>query len=259
MKIAVIQINSIDDEVQNCRRIESLIREAAKKDAEFIILPEVAFYRGKDANRGSDTIPGRISGFLSNLSKELRIWIHSGSIAEKDETNAKLFNTSFIVNPLGEITAKYRKINLFEIQNAVMKSREADVFSQGEEKVLAKVSDWNVGMLICFDLRFGSLWRSLRKQNAELFVVPANFTYRTGKDHWEILLRARAIELQSFVAAPAQWGEHHGKNFSAFGNSMIIGPWGEIIASASDKDDAVLVADISKLKLEEIRSSMKIF
>jgi len=255
MKIGVIQINSINDLEVNKEKINFLIRSAVLDGAKAVFLPEVAFFRGASSNI-AEAIPGHISGFLSCLAKELNIWIHSGSIAEKVSRAQKPFNTSFVVNPAGKITAKYRKIHLFETLLKKDSICESNFYAAGNKITLAEIKDWRVGMTICFDLRFSSLWTKLRQKGAELFTVPANFTYRTGKDHWEILLRSRAIEFQSYVVASAQWGEHIGKNFSAIGRAVINDPWGQILAEAPIKGDCVILADIDKRYLNEVRETI---
>lgn len=258
MKVAVLQYNSIDNEVANLIGLEALIREAAAAGAELVALPEVAYYRGKSFDAEADHMPGRVTRFCQKLATDLGIWIHGGTFAETVAGNKKLFNTSFLVSPGGKTEAVYRKVHLFDVDLPDLRLLESETFDRGHELVTAPMDGLTAGMLICYDLRFPGIWGALRARGADLFLLPVNFTAATGEAHWEVLLRARAIETQSYVAAPAQWGPHPHKNFSSYGRAMIVDPWGRIVAEAGREGNAVVIADVDPATIAAIRSNMPV-
>lgn len=264
MKVSVLQLASVDDEAANMKKLEALIRSAAAEGARLVVLPEVAYYRGRSAEGIPDRLPGRATAFIAKLAKELGLFIHGGSFAETSAQTSKLYNTSFVVDTAGHVAAVYRKIHLFDVDLPELRLMESDTFAPGSELVTAPLADpagpdrFTLGMLVCYDLRFPGVWMALRARGADLFTLPVNFTYKTGEAHWEVLLRARAIETQSYVAASAQWGVHPHKNFSAYGRAMIIDPWGTILAAADTEGDAVVTAEVSSARVAEIRTSMPV-
>ncbi len=258
MKISVLQFNADMDERGNTARLEGLVLRAADEGAQMVFLPEVAFRRGVGASAEPDAVTGRASAFLAGLARRRGIWIHSGSIPEAAPDSPKPYNTSFLVGPSGEVESVYRKMHLFDVDLPEMVVRESDSYAAGHELVTANAGAWTIGMLICYDLRFGEVWRRLRDRGVNIYALPANFTERTGEAHWEVLLRARAIEFQSYVAAAAQWGPHPGRDFRAYGRSMIIDPWGTVLARAGAEGDEVVTAEIALEKVTEIRRVMPV-
>ncbi|MFM1652864.1 carbon-nitrogen hydrolase family protein [Brevibacillus sp. B_LB10_24] len=249
---AAVQMNSQSDKGSNLHQAEKLIREAAAKGATYICLPEYFNFIGpvEEEERNAEEIPaGETVQFLSRLTTELGIWLHGGSILEKAEGTEKYYNTTLLFDPKGEIVSRYRKIHLFDaqIEDGYMESRTKNF---GREIAVHRASFATVGLTICHDIRYPELYRLLALQGAEIITVPAAFPMYTGKDHWEVLLRARAIENQAYVIAPGQIGDNH--DMSCYGRSMIIDPWGNVIASASDLETTVLAA-IDTGFIQEVR------
>jgi len=175
-----------------------------------------------------------------------------GSVSERRQGRVKLSNTCVVCDPEGEIAAVYRKIHLFDVEAGGFVYRESDAEEPGDEPVVAEIEGWPVGLTICYDLRFPELYRILALEGALVFTVPAHFTLYTGKDHWELLLRARAVENQCFVAAAAQIGETLPGRLS-FGRASIVDPWGIVLAQAPD-EEAVISAELDRARLEAIRA-----
>lgn len=209
-------------------------------------LPETSNVITTLATEASEIIPGPTTSRLSALARRHELWLHSGSQWEKNP-GGRPWNTTVLFNPDGEIVAKYRKLHLFDVvvsQNLTV--NESDITSPGEEIVLARTSLGRLGLAICYDLRFPELFRLLALAGADVIFVPANFTAATGRAHWESLLRARAIENGCYILAAAQCGLK--PQYQAHGHSLILNPWGEIIAGAQDQEE-LITADIN---LEEV-------
>lgn len=256
LKVAVVQVNSGDNIVRNLRRIERFI--ARIKTCDLIALPEVFALRGADEDYRIHAQPmtGAIIKWLKNIARSRRAWILAGSIIEK--SREKYFNTCLLFNRSGRICAKYRKIHLFEayLDNG-QAVRESDIYSAGNRPVMANIEGWLCGLAICYDLRFPELFRHYSAKGAHLFFIPANFTQKTGKDHWETLLRARAIENQAFVVAPDQCGVNPKTEIASYGNSMIVGPWGEIICRAGERA-SVLTVTLDPGELQRMRARIPV-
>jgi deaminated glutathione amidase len=248
---AAVQVNSTDDIQRNLKLCTELVRSAASAGAQWIGLPENFAYLGPDrdhkiaiaevAEPGSNGEVGPILGAMKNLAKDLKVWLLLGGFPEKSASNPdKIHNTSLLVDPAGNVGARYRKIHLFDVQVPSGESFcESDVVSPGTEVVVADTPWGGMGLSICYDLRFPELYRALTVGGARLITCPAAFTQATGKDHWHALLRARAIENQAFVLAPAQWGHHGGKRTS-YGHALIVDPWGTVVAECGDHDGFAL-------------------
>ncbi len=258
MKAAALQFNAINDRALNEEELAALIRSAADAGARFIALPEVAWWRGPKGGASAETIPGPATAFCGALAKELGLWIHGGTVAELDPAGGLPWNTAFLVGPDGELAARYRKIHLFDIDRPDLRLLESESFGRGNRAVTARVGAFVVGLVICYDLRFPELWQALRAAGCDAFVCPANFTYLTGDAHWEILLRARAIETQSYVLAPAQWGPHPHRDFKAYGRALIVDPWGRVIASCGNEGNGFALAELDPELIAEVRRSMPI-
>lgn len=250
--MAAIQVNTQDDKNQNLRDIEKFIEEAASKKSDMIALPEMMNYIGKDQIAG-ESIPGRTTELLCGLAKKYSLWIHGGSIAE-DNGEQLPFNTTVLVNPNGEIVSKYRKLHMFDVELGDGTSvRESDYYTAGNEIVTVETELANFGFAICYDMRFPEIFRIMALRGAQILFVPANFTMHTGKDHWEPLLRARAIENSCYVVAPAQIGNK--ARFAAYGKTMIIDPWGNVVSKSSDYPN-VITAEIDLNLIKVIRSQI---
>lgn len=260
MKIALIQIASSNDKAKNLEKISKSIREAVANSAELIALPEVFNYRAElgDAITNYENIEDSESlKLLEALAKELEVWVLSGSILAHENSSSMPLNTSVLINPQGKITAKYSKIHLFKVSFGDKVIDESQKSQAGTKPVIAEIiseekSKFKIGMSICYDLRFPELYRNYAKKHCEIIYVPSAFTYKTGEAHWEILLRARAIENQAYVIAPNQCGSSSG--VESYGNSMVIDPWGNILARASTKDEEIIYTKIDLETINKARS-----
>ena len=228
MRAAVIQLNSTADPAANLAVADRLTRAAAADGAGLIVLPEkwTAMGSGEQLRAAAETLDGPAVSWARTTAGELGVELIAGSIVERVEGQEKLANSSVHVGPDGELKAVYRKVHMFDVEVAGRCYRESELEDPGEELVLSSTADGaELGMSICYDLRFPELYRILAVRGARIFPLPAAFTLATTRDHWEVLLRARAIENQAFVLAANQIGEHPGGNRSG-GRSMIVDPWG---------------------------------
>jgi deaminated glutathione amidase len=238
---AAIQLSSTPDKEENKRTAERLIRESVSAGADFVALPELWSCHGLEEvyRENAESIPGPTTEFLGALARELGVYVLGGSILEGEPGAERLSNTSTFFNPAGEMTAVYRKIHLFDVKVSGKEYLESANIAAGAEIVTTKAGAATLGLSVCYDVRFPELYRLLAMRGAEILAVPAAFTLQTGKDHWEILLRARAIENQAFVVAPAQWGRKADGRWT-YGRSMIVDPWGTVIATCPDRDGYAL-------------------
>jgi predicted amidohydrolase len=232
---AVVQMVSGADRAANVRTASALIRDAARRGARLIVLPEVFAWRGTglDDPTAAEPIPGPTSEAMSALARELGVVLCMGSILETVPGETRRYNTSCLLDASGTIVARYRKIHLFDV---VLPDRvavqESATRLAGDTPTVVTTPLARLGCSICYDLRFPELYRTLALAGAEVLAVPSNFTERTGRDHWEVLLRARAIENGAWVVAPGQSGGPPGN--PSFGRSMIVDPWGTVVAQAAD-------------------------
>jgi predicted amidohydrolase len=238
---AAIQMSSTPDKAENWRTAEILVRKAVSAGADLVALPELWSCHGLDEvyRENAEPIPGPTTEFLGDLARELGVYVLGGSILEGDPGAQRLSNTSTFFDPSGEMTAVYRKIHLFDVKVSDKEYLESANIAPGHEVVTAKAGAATVGLSVCYDVRFPELYRLLALRGAEILAVPAAFTLQTGKDHWEILLRARAVENQAFVIAPAQWGRKADGRWT-YGRSMIVDPWGIVLATCPDRDGHAL-------------------
>lgn len=255
MRIGLAQMNSKDSKKENLISAETLIRELADYGAELVMLPEHFDFIGPDHEKPgqAESIDNSVTlEMIRKIASDLAIYIHIGSFLERDGDN--LFNTALVFNPSGEIMAKYRKIHLFDVEIPGGRTyRESDTISPGNQTTIFTIGDFVFGMATCYDLRFPELFRHLAGQGADVLLLPAAFTLETGKDHWELLLRARAVENQCWVAGAGQWGTappHH----SSYGRSMVIDPWGIVVAQAPDGISTV-IADLDLDILQSVRTT----
>lgn len=263
LRVAAIQLASGNNKAKNLSKVEKLITQAAKCEAKFIVLPEVFNFRGgpDETSKASETIPGYSTNFVANLAKKYKAWILIGSLMEKEAEKQrnreakKPFNTSILLNPKGKIAAKYRKIHLFDIRLGKKEIFESKRNTPGKLPKMVKVNGAKVGLSICYDLRFPELYRFYAKKGAEIVCVPSSFTKPTGEAHWHTLVRSRAIENLCYVIAPNQFGIGS-NNVETFGHSLIVDPWGKVLAEGPPNKEAVLVVDIDLDYLKEIRKNL---
>jgi predicted amidohydrolase len=256
VRVAVVQMNSQDDKAANQERAEGLVAQAAAWGPDLVVLPELWTYLGprKGHAEAAEPIPGETSELLGRLASRYRFWLVAGSYLEAVEGSERFYNTSLAFSPDGDIVAKYRKLHLFDIEVDGKTYQESATIAPGAETVVTQLGRATVGLSICYDLRFPELYRRLAAQGARLVTVPAAFTMETGKDHWEVLLRARAIENQVYVLAAAQCGPHPPTNV-CYGNAMVIDPWGVVLARAGYRE-GVVVADLDFGEQERVRQSL---
>jgi predicted amidohydrolase len=257
MRVAVCQMRSGADVGANLSEAERLLGEAADAGADLVILPEFFGYLGDDAEipRIAEPVPGGpATEMLSMAADHGGCWVAGGSIAERD--GDRVFNTAPLLDRTGSLVARYRKIHLFDVDlEGQQPFRESATFAPGTELVTHALEDARIGIAICYDLRFPELFRGLMTLGAELFVLPAQFQHQTGVAHWEVLLRARAIENQCFVAAAAQWGDWGSAEEPrrSYGRSMVVSPWGEILIEAPGEGSGVWFADVDIAELRRVR------
>ncbi len=240
LSVALIQTDAGPDPEANVARAAELADAAAARGARLVALPEYLQYRGTDDGfrASARTIPGPFTAPFAEIARRHGCWILAGSLAESSGDPARPYNTSALIGPDGEIAARYRKIHLFDIAvDHGPSDVESARVSGGEEPVVASVDGAALGLTICYDLRFPELYRTLALEGAEILAVPSNFTERTGRDHWEVLLRARAIENGAWIIAPSQIGGPPGH--PAYGHSMVIDPWGIVVAQAPDRETTI--------------------
>ena len=248
---------ALGEKAASIAEAEKWIREAAAQGARVVALPEVFVWRGvkKEERQAAEPIPGPTSERLAVLARELSIYILGGSILEQIPGSDKAYNTSLLFSPEGRVLAKYRKIHLFDVDlKEGVSTRESDTRACGDAVVVAETDLCPMGLSTCYDLRFPELYRKMMAKGAQLMFVPSAFTAYTGKAHWEPLLRARAIENQSYIVAPGQFGKHP-KSFETHGHSMIIDPWGKILAELPDGPGVVL-AEIDLDYLLRVRTEL---
>jgi predicted amidohydrolase len=259
LNVAAVQLNSQDDVEDNLRTVAKLVRDAAQRGARLVLLPEnFAFFSAGDARRNvAESLvgpPGPIRSALTALAKGTRVNIVAGGFPETSTDPLRPYNTCAVFADTGSLVASYRKIHLFDVLLEETTLTESKATLAGEQPTVVEACGVKVGLSICYDLRFPELYRSLCAQGAELLVVPAAFTLHTGKDHWRVLLRARAIEAQCWVLAAAQWGRHP-EGRTTYGHSMLIDPWGTVVSEASD-GVGVMFGRIERQRLEDIRREL---
>jgi predicted amidohydrolase len=256
LRVGVVQLTTSDDRDRNVAVAGELVARAARQGARLVALPE-KWHFIHDAERlssAAEPLDGPSVQAACGWARELEIAVLAGSIAERIDGEARSYNTSVLIRPDGSVAAAYRKLHLFDVEVGGMVYRESDGAIPGDEIVLGEALGRTIGMSVCYDLRFPELYRQLAFRGAEILTVPAAFTAATGKDHWEPLLRARAIENQAFVLAPGQIGTHANGTVS-HGRSMIVDPWGVVLAQAPDEETAI-VADLDFALLARVRSRL---
>jgi len=263
VRVAAVQLNSTGDKARNLERAERLVRAAAADGAELVALPEKwnLLAAGEEMAAEAEPLDGPSLGAARGWARELGIHLLAGSIAERVGGGERAFNTSVLIGPEGEGLAVYRKIHMFDVEAGGVPYRESEHEQPGEEIVSAPLAvasnpagDVELGLTVCYDLRFPELYRILAVRGARLIAVPSAFTAATGRDHWEVLLRARAIENQAFVIAPNQVGDAP-PHYSSHGHSAIVDPWGVVLAGAPD-GECFVAADLDLAAQERVREQL---
>ena len=257
LRVACVQLTSRDDKAANIEKAEQLVARAAATGADVVVLPEKwnaignpeVLYGAAEMLEDGESVQA-MAGWASTHG----ITLVGGSITERREGRDKLSNTSIVFDSDGSIVGLYRKIHMFDVEVGGHVYRESDAEEPGDEPVVLDVDGWPTGLTVCYDVRFPELYRILALHGAHLVTVPAHFTLYTGKDHWELLLRARAVENQYYVAAAAQIGETLPGRLS-YGRSLIADPWGTVVALAPD-EETVISAELDRRRLEEVRSKL---
>jgi len=256
LRVAAVQLNATADRAANLAAADRLVREAAARGAQLVVLPEKWPLLGSGAQlqAGAEAIDGPAITWARECARELELELVAGSFTELAEDGLR-HNTSVHISPDGEIRALYRKIHMFDVTIDGLAYRESEFEEPGDQIVVTQTdAGLELGLTICYDLRFPELYRILALRGARVLVVPAAFTLPTTRDHWETLLRARAIENQAFVIAANQIGENEPGRHSG-GRSMIVDPWGVVLAQAGDSV-GVIVAELDLARLDAIRESL---
>jgi deaminated glutathione amidase len=257
LRVACVQLTSRSDKAANLEKTEPLVARAAALGADVVALPEKwnAIGDPEVLHAAAETLDvGESVEAMAGWARTHGITLVGGSITERREGREKLSNTSIVFDPDGSIVAVYRKIHLFDVEVGGHVYRESDAEEPGDEPVVADIEGWRTGLTVCYDVRFPELYRILALQGAELVTVPAHFTLYTGKDHWDLLLRARAVENQYYVVAPAQIGETLPGRLS-YGRSLIADPWGTVVAMAPD-EETVISAELERSRLADVRAKL---
>jgi len=256
--VAAVQLNSQLDVAQNLESCRQLVGRAASRGAELVLLPENFAFFGPEADKrnvAESLADGRITGALVDMAREFRVGVVGGGFPERSSDAQRPHNTLLVVGPDGSQLGSYRKIHLFDVELGSGGSySESAATSAGKAVAVVEVAGFKLGLSICYDLRFPELYRALVEQGAEVLLVPAAFTLHTGKDHWHVLLRARAIEGQAFVVAANQHGTHPGAR-QTYGHSLVADPWGTVIAEASD-GVGLAMATLERARLADVRRSL---
>jgi len=244
LKVACVQLTSTTDIVRNIEISSGLIREAHGAGAQLISLPEVVNLVQRSRRKSAEVVrtEGEETALKTyrNLAAELGVWLHTGSLVVKLPDDERNVNRSFLINDKGRVAATYDKIHMFDVdlENGVS-FRESKAFRPGDRAVLAETPWCGIGLSVCYDVRFPYLYRALAHAGARILMIPAAFTRQTGRAHWHILLRARAIETGCFVVAAAQCGDHEDGR-ETFGHSLVVAPWGEILVDGGDEPGVVM-------------------
>lgn len=258
IEVAAVQLSTQDDIAENLSFARSMVREAARRGARIAVLPENLAFMGSEKRKRALAEPlergFRVFESLSMAASDAEVWVIAGGIPEKSDDPNRPYNTCAVFSPDGSLVAAYRKMHLFDVDLPDgTRFAETDACTRGESVVCVDVEGMRVGLSICYDLRFPELYRRLAEMGAEVVVVPSAFTVTTGKDHWHVLVRARAIENQVYMVAPAQFGTHPKR--TTYGKTIIVDPWGTVVAQCSDGVGMCLHA-IDRGYLREVRTSL---
>ena len=259
-RIGVLQLCSRSDVARNLRTVESLVADAVRQKAEIVFLPEAFAYIGSDEGQipiaESFANPRFILSTCVKLARTHNVHLIAGGFPER-ATKDKIYNTCFHVTPTGDVQARYRKIHLFDVDLADgTKLQESRTTVPGNRLVTTELPFGKLGLSVCYDLRFPRLYQGLVNAGAVACAVPSAFTAYTGRAHWHVLLRARAIECQAYVIAPAQVGDHAHPGRHSFGHALVVDPWGDVVVDCSLSEPSIGVADINPAEVTRIRSQL---
>ena len=244
LNVAAVQLSSGSDVAHNVDEAERLVNVAADRGAQYVQLPEYFNFLGPFSGfeGAAESIPGATTNRMARLAASRAVTLHLGSLLETSPVKGKFYNTSVLIGPSGDILATYRKIHLFDVNvPGAIVHRESDVITPGKEIVVARLTDYELGLSICFDVRFPELYRKLALAGADVIAIPAAFNAVTGRAHWDLLVRARAIENHAFVVAAAQAGTT-AEGIATYGHSLIVDPWGEVLAAATSDGPEIVMA-----------------
>lgn len=258
LRVAAVQLQSGPSLTDNLREVSHWVQRAAELGAKLVLLPENFAYFGEESTKreiAEDlSVGGPISELLSRLAETFSLTVIGGGFPERSPDPDRPYNTSAVFTPEGTLAARYRKVHLFDVDLPGGQClRESDATAPGDQVVVTEVQGFRVGLSICYDLRFSELYKRLSEQGAEILTVPAAFTEQTGMAHWHVLLRARAIEWQCFALAAGQWGQHGARR--TYGHSLIVDPWGTVVAECSNRA-SVCVADLDRSLMAEVRRQL---
>jgi predicted amidohydrolase len=256
MRVAVCQVNSRHDRTANLVAAHQLLERAAAAGADVAVLPEYVDYLGPSATEPEpQPQDGEFAASFAEVARRLGMWVVAGSFHETGPEPGRTYNTSLVFDRAGKAAAAYRKIHLFDVDIPGRVSyQESRTVAPGQDVVTVDIDGVTFGMSICYDLRFPELYRRLAIAGAQVLLVPAAFTTHTGRDHWEVLLRARAIENQCYVVAAGQIGDHE-PGRSCYGRSMVVDPWGTVLAQVSD-GPGIAVADLDVRRVRTVREEV---
>ena len=256
MRAAVVQINSNSDVAHNLERAEAMVRAAVRDGAELVCLPEkwALLGPGEIVEAGAEPLDGPIVTAAAGWARDAGIYLCAGSVPEAAQDGGKPYNTSVLIDPQGQVTATYRKLHMFDVAIEGQEYRESRHEQAGDEIRTATAGELELGLTVCYDLRFPELFRILAIRGATAFTIPSAFTAVTGRAHWEPLIRARAIENSAFVIAAGQVGRAE-PSYESWGHSMLVDPWGRILGALSDGEGHVC-ADLDLSELERVRASV---
>jgi predicted amidohydrolase len=256
MRVAVCQLNPREDRAANLAAAVESLHVAASRGADLAVLPELVDYMGPRAGApAAEAVDGTFGSTMAAAARELGLWVLAGSFREFGPDAEHSYNTSLLFSRTGALVASYRKIHLYDVEiPRRVTYRESASIAPGSDVVCADVEGVRVGLTICYDLRFPELYRALAIGGAQVLLVPSAFMAHTGRDHWEVLLRARAIEDQCWVVAAGQWGAHEPGRLT-YGRSMIVDPWGTVVAQAPD-GVGVTVADLDLARVDQVRGEL---
>lgn len=260
MRVGLVQLNSSDDPAENLPVTRAFVAEAAANGARFVLTPEVTNCVSASRSRQNEVLcfeeEDETLAALCADAKRLGIWLLIGSLALKQRDDPRFVNRSFLIGPDGSVQSRYDKIHMFDVEISETETyRESDGYQPGDRAVMSEVDGTGVGLTICYDIRFPYLYRGMSKVGAKIMTVPSAFSPETGKAHWEVLLRARAIETGSYFLAPAQCGEHRatrGRSRKTYGHSLAVDPWGRVLADGEDAPGVVTV-DLDVSRVDDVR------
>jgi predicted amidohydrolase len=260
LEVAAVQLSSQGRVAENLAACAELCAAAATRGAQLVVLPENFAFMGPESERATHAevlgdVDAPIQRALTSLARRHAVFVVGGGMPERSEHSERPFNTAIVVDPTGTIVASYRKIHLFDVDLVDGTTlRESASTTSGAEPVLVRIGDFQVGLSICYDIRFPELYRALVRLGAEILLAPAAFTLHTGKDHWHVLMRARAIESQCYVVAAAQWGKHP-LGRTTYGHALVADPWGTVIAECSDGRGFAL-GTVDAARIASVRASL---